>query len=163
MSATLGSMSRPGVRGSHPVRAAALRLYEGVETPHRSCGIALAEAFGVATPAYQALRRGGLTGKGSCGAVTAGQLLLGELLGDPDPTGPPTAALREASERYQARVDEELDRGPSPDLICEHMTAPHGDFAGPARHAFCTQVVAQVAQLVADELERAGITPPSAK
>ena len=79
-----------------PIRAKALVLYDGVETPHRSCGIALAETFDRPTAAYQSLRRGGITGKGRCGAVVAGQLLLGELLGDPDPVGKVTPALKQA-------------------------------------------------------------------
>ena len=129
-------------------------LYEGSRTPHRSCGIALAEAFDRPTAAYQSLRRGGVTGEGTCGAVVAGQLLLGELLGDPDPTGKLTPALAEAMKTYMRRVREELDRGSSPDLVCNNMTAPHGEFTGPARHRFCTGVVAQVAQLV-DEVSKA--------
>src|SRR5512143_3410790 len=83
-------------------RRAAFTLYEGVRTPHRSCGIALAETFGLPTPAYQSLRRGGITGKGACGAIRAGEQVLGELLGDPDPTGVVTPALREAITWYQA-------------------------------------------------------------
>jgi hypothetical protein len=140
-----------------PIRSKAFVLYEGAQTPHRSCGIALAEAFDRPTAAYQSLRRGGITGDGTCGAIVAGRLLLGELLGDPDPTGAVTPALREAVVRYQRRVDDELDRGPSPDTICNHMTAPHGDFRGPARHAFCTRVVAQIAQLVDETLREAGV------
>ena len=58
-------------------------LYDGVETPHRSCGISLAETFGRATPPYQSLRKGGITGCGECGAIKAGELILGEILGDP--------------------------------------------------------------------------------
>ena len=68
-------------------RTRAFVLYEGVQVRHRSCGIALAETFGLPTPAYQALRRGGITGAGTCGALRAGEQVLGELLGDPDPTG----------------------------------------------------------------------------
>lgn len=132
-------------------------LYEGSRTAHRSCGIALAETFGRPTAPYQSLRRGGITGRGTCGAVVAGQLLLGELLGDPDPTGAVTPKLRAAMAKYQARVDGELDRGPSPDLICNNMTAPHGDFRGPARHQFCTSVVSQVAQLVDEVLREHGV------
>lgn len=147
-----------GVKRRGPIRSKAFVLYEGTRTPHRSCGIALAEAFGRPTAAYQSLRRGGITGRGTCGAVVAGQLLLGEFLGDPDPTGALTPALREAITAYQHRVDTELDRGSSPDLICNSMTAPHGDFAGPKRHAFCTHVVAQVAQLVDELLQDQGIT-----
>ena len=56
-------------------------LYEGVLTPHRSCGIALAETFGLPSRPYQALRRGGITGEGDCGSIRAGELVLGELLG----------------------------------------------------------------------------------
>ncbi len=66
-----------------PICAKALLLYAGERTPHRSCGIALAEAFDRPTAAYQSLRRGGITGQGTCGAVVGGQLLLGELLAHP--------------------------------------------------------------------------------
>src|SRR5215210_8543494 len=83
-------------------RDKAFILYEGVRTPHRSCGIAIAETFGLPTPAYQALRRGGITGKGTCGAIRAGEQVLGELLGDPSPTGVVTPELRGAITWYQA-------------------------------------------------------------
>jgi hypothetical protein len=150
-------MSGAGVQGTGPIRSKALVLYEGERTPHRSCGIALAEAFDRPTAAYQSLRRGGITGQGTCGAVVAGQLLLGEFLGDPDPKGAVTPALRAAMTRYLARVDAELDRGSSPTLICNDMTAPHGEFMGAARHHFCTAVVGQVAQLVDEILREHGI------
>ena len=146
-----------GVTGSGPIRSKALVLYEGSRTPHRSCGISLAETFGRDTAPYQSLRRGGITGHGTCGAVMAGQLLLGEFLGDPSPTGAVTPALLAAMRTYQQRVEQELDRGTSPDLICNSMTAPHGDFKGPARHAFCTAVVGQVAQLVDETLREHGV------
>ena len=87
----------------------------------------------------------------------AGRLLLGELLGDPDPTGPVTDGLREAAVEYSRRVRDELDVGSSPDHICNNMTAPHGDFRGAARHEFCTRVVAQVAQLVDETLQAHGV------
>ncbi|MEZ4460070.1 MAG: hypothetical protein R3E66_10145 [bacterium] len=61
----------------------ARELYDGVQVRHRSCGIAIAETFGRATPAYQALRRGGITGCGECGAIKAGELVIGEILGIP--------------------------------------------------------------------------------
>jgi len=140
-----------------PIRSKALVLYEGSQTPHRSCGIALAETFGRAPAAYQSLRRGGITGEGTCGAIVAGQLVLGELLGDPDPTGKVTPALRAAMQRYLARVHAELDRGIATTLVCNDITAPHGDFMGSARHAFCTAIVGQVAQLVDDTLREHGI------
>lgn len=150
------------ISGRGPIRSAAFVLYEGTRTPHRSCGIALAEALGRPTSAYQSLRRGGITGEGRCGAVVAGQLLLGEFLGDPDPTGKVTPALRAAIREYRERCETALDRGPSVDLVCNNMTAPHGDFSGAARHAFCTRVVAQVAQLVDEGLRAHGvvIAPP---
>lgn len=146
-------MSQP----SGPIRSKALILYEGRQTPHRSCGIALAEAFGRPTAPYQSLRRGGITGLGTCGAVTAGQLLLGEFLGDPDPRGPVTAALRAAAQRYDQRVRSEIDRGVSPDFVCNHLTEQWGDFQGEARHAFCTGLVAQVAQIVDETLREQGV------
>lgn len=144
-------------RARGPIRSKAFVLYEGTATPHRSCGIALAEAFDRPTAAYQSLRRGGITGQGTCGAVVAGQLLLGELLGDPDPTGKVTPALRAAMTRYLARIDAELPRGASPDLVCNNLTAQHGDFAGPARHRFCTGLVAHVAQIVDETLREQGV------
>lgn len=150
-------MSGEGVRGRGAIRSKALLLYAGEQTPHRSCGIALAESFDRPTAAYQSLRRGGITGHGTCGAVVAGQLLLGELLGDPDPTGAVTPQLRAAMVRYVERVEAELDRGASPTLICNDMVAPHGDFMGADRHRFCTAVVGQVAQLVDELLREQGI------
>src|SRR5438105_9922555 len=92
-------------------RDKAFVLYEGVRTPHRSCGIALAETFGLPTPAYQALRRGGITGEGACGAIRAGEQVLGELLGDPSPTGAVTPALREAVIWYQRAWKQSARRG----------------------------------------------------
>lgn len=144
-----------------PLRSKALLLYDGTRTPHRSCGIALAETFDRPSAAYQSLRRGGITGHGTCGAVVAGQLLLGEFLGDPDPTGKVTPALRSAMQQYQARVDAELDRGDSPDLVCNHLTAPRGEFTGSARHQFCTGLVGQVAGIVDDVLRAHGVIHPA--
>ncbi len=148
-------MPKPIAHG--PLRSKALVLYQGTRTPHRSCGIALAEAFGRPSAAYQSLRRGGITGEGTCGAIVAGQLLLGELLGDPDPTGKVTPALRAAMQRYLARVHEELDRGVATTLVCNDITAPQGEFTGAARHEFCTGLVGQVAQLVDETLREHGV------
>lgn len=144
-------------------RDKAFILYEGVQTPHRSCGIALAETFGLATPAYQALRRGGITGKGTCGAIRAGEQVLGELLGDPDPTGMVTPALRSAVAWYQDAWQRRLVPH-QPDIVCDNLVRPHGDFAGPARKAFCTNLAADVAALTAEALcrfapDRPTITP----
>src|SRR5215475_9857715 len=108
-------------------RDKAFVLYEGVRTPHRSCGIALAETFGLATRPYQSLRRGGITGQGACGAIRAGEQVLGELLGDPDPTGAVTATLRTAITWYQAQAAQ-IDRGGAPDIVCNNLTRRFGDF-----------------------------------
>ena len=134
-------------------RDKAFVLYEGVRVPHRSCGIALAETFGLATPAYQALRRGGITGKGPCGAIRAGEHVLGELLGDPDPVGAVTPELRDAITWFQDAWLARL-RNNNPDIVCDHLVRPHGDFAGPARKAFCTNIAADVAALTAEALCR---------
>ena len=145
-------------------RQKAFTLYEGVKVAHRSCGIALAETFGLPTPAYQSLRRGGITGKGACGAIRAGEQVLGELLGDPDPTGAVTPELRAAVSWFQDAWLARL-RGGQPDIICDHLVRPHGDFAGPARKAFCTNLAADVAALAAEALcrfapeRRPAITP----
>lgn len=135
-------------------RQKAFILYEGVQVPHRSCGIALAETFGLPTPAYQSLRRGGITGEGACGAIRAGEQVLGELLGDPDPTGPVTATLRAAIVWYQDAARRRIDRGSSPDIVCNNLTRPHGDFKGPARMSFCTALAAEVAAITAEALVR---------
>ncbi|MGE0870006.1 MAG: hypothetical protein AB7P03_15690 [Kofleriaceae bacterium] len=136
-------------------------LYEGVRTSHRSCGIALAETFNLATPAYQALRRGGITGKGTCGAIRAGEQVLGELLGDPNPSGAVTPALRDAVSWYQQAWRTKMFPGqPAPDVICDHLVRPHGDFMGPARKRFCTNIAAEVAALTAEALCRFATARP---
>src|SRR5688572_27364690 len=141
-------------------RRKAFILYEGVAVPHRSCGIALAETFGLPTPAYQALRRGGITGEGACGAIRAGEQVLGELLGDPDPTGMVTPALREAVTWYQRAWRDRLMAN-QPDIVCNNLVRPHGDFMGPARKAFCTNLAADVAALTAEALVRFAAKPPA--
>jgi hypothetical protein len=140
-------------------RAKAFTLYEGVIVPHRSCGIALAETFGVPSRPYQALRRGGITGKGACGAIRAGEQVLGELLGDPDPGGPVTPALRAAITWYQDAWLVRIRHG-EPDIICDHLVRSQGDFAGPQRKAFCTNLAADVAALTAEALCRFATTQP---
>lgn len=141
----------------------AFRLYDGVETPHRSCGIAIAETFERATPAYQALRRGGITGEGQCGAIKAGELVIGELLGDPDPTGAVTDRLRAAMIRYQALWKERVDKGQASGIICNELTGQFADFRSPERHAFCTRLASTVAGCVAEALSEQGITLPEGK
>ena len=139
-------------------RRTAYVLYEGVRTPHRSCGIALAETFGLPTATYQAFRKGGFTGEGPCGAIQAGLFILGELLGDPDPTGATTPEALAAAADYGRRWREVLFPGRSdPGIVCNDLTTPHGDFEGNARMSFCTNLVAEVAALVAEVALRHGV------
>ena len=140
-------------------RDKAFVLYEGVRTPHRSCGIALAETFNLPTRPYQALRRGGITGKGPCGAIRAGEHVLGELLGDPDPTGAVTPELRAAIAWFQEAWLARIRHG-EPDIVCDHLVRPHGEFTGAARKAFCTNLAADVAALTAEALVRFSSTRP---
>ena len=137
-------------------RSKALVLYQGEQVPHHSCGIAVAATFSLPTRPYQALRRGGITGCGQCGAIRAGEQVLGELLGDPDPTGATTDELRAAVMWYQGQVETRIDRGVSADFICNNMTGQFGDFGSPERHQFCTGVTAQVAELTAEAVQRFG-------
>lgn len=167
-------MSNPAEKA----RQTAFVLYEGKVTPHRSCGIALAETFNLPTGAYQSLRRGGITGEGECGAYKAGELVLGQLLGDPSPTGMVTPQLKAAMLHYQAAAREKLALGGQDgsrrseaaarslplaqvpwDIRCNTLTAQHGDFMGEPRKAFCTTLAADVAKLVAEALESVGHAP----
>lgn len=137
-------------------REKAFVLYEGKRTPHRSCGIALAETFGLPTRAYQSLRRGGITGEGTCGAIKAGELVIGEILGDPDPTGGVTSALRTAMTHYQVEVMRRVDRGGAPDIVCNTLTKKFASFQSEERLGFCTNIAAVVAEVVAESILLAG-------
>ncbi len=132
--------------------------------PHRSCGIALAETFGRPTAAYQALRRGGILGQGECGAIVAGRLLLGEILGDPDPAGPVTPALRDAMERYEVRARARINRGSAPGdgIVCNTLTGVFPVFRSAERHAFCTALATEVATALAEVLDDVGVHVPIA-
>ena len=132
------------------LREKAFVLYEGKRTPHRSCGIALAETFDTDWQAYQALRRGGVTGEGQCGSIVAGQLLLGEMLGDQDPTKPVTQALTDAMGRYRKGIAARLQTGGAASQICNDLVARFPVFASDERAAFCTQIVVTVAGIVAE-------------
>ena len=143
-------------------RDKAFVLYEGVRVPHRSCGIAIAETFALPSRSYQSLRRGGITGKGACGAIRAGEQVLGELLGDPDPGGAVTGELRDAITWFQQAWLLRI-RNNELDIVCNNLVRPHGDFAGPARKAFCTNLAADVAALTAEALCRfSTLRPPIA-
>ena len=147
-------MSDPRIEAA---RRKAYILYEGVKTPHRSCGISLAETFGLPTQAYQSFRKGGITGSLPCGSIQAGLAILGQLLGDPDPTGSVTPELRAAAEEYERRWKEVLFPAVAePDIVCNHLTGPLGDFDGDPRRSFCTHLTATVAALVAEVALRHG-------
>lgn len=135
-------------------RATARTLYEGEVTPHRSCGIALAETFGRATAPYQSLRRGGITGCGECGAIVGARLVLGEILGDPDPTGPVTPTLRDAMVDFEGKVRARVDRGEAEgeDLVCNTLTGQFEVFRSEERAQFCARIVSESASLVAEIL-----------
>jgi hypothetical protein len=135
-------------------RARADALYAGVLTPHRSCGIALAETFGLPSGSYQALRKGGLAGEGPCGAIAAGLLVLGEILGDPSPTGPPTDALKVGAARYRTAIAAKIDLGV--DTPCNARTARFPAFVSPERLGYCTTLAAIVAETVAEVAWDAG-------
>lgn len=125
-------------------------LYDGVEVAHRSCGIAIAETYGHATAPYQALRKGGITGEGECGAIRGGTLLLGEVFGDPSPTGGVTDVLRAAIARYNVLWQEAVDRGVVTDsIVCNDLTGQFESFQSSERHAFCTDIASTVSECVA--------------
>ncbi len=135
-------------------------LYIGEAVVHRSCGIALAETFGVPPRSYQALRRGGLTGEGTCGALQAGVLLLGELLADPDPTAPPTTEMKDAVARYRAEIT--AAAGGTPDDSCNSRTERFPAFSSRPRLLACTALAGVAAAGVAGvlwDLERTVAIP----
>ena len=87
--------------------------------------------------------------------------MLGELLGDPNPTGPVTPQLREAAAAYRTAWRKRVDRGPGGaggSVICNDLTAAQGDFQGAQRQSFCTNIAATVAEIVAETLVRAGVS-----
>ena len=146
-------------------RETAYTLYEGKEIPHHSCGICIAATFGLPTRPFQALRKGGVTGVGECGAIVAGRLVLGYLLGDPDPTGPLRPILLEAMTHYEqlwharSAPGQALTRGDITDIACNTLVGHWSDdFWNPERVRYCAQLAAEVAACVAETLERFGAT-----
>ncbi len=135
-------------------RHKAFTIYEGAKVPHRSCGIALAETFNVATAPYQALRKGGVTGCGECGAIVAGRLVLGEYFGDPDPTGPVTAQLKQAIEVYERLWKERVNRrdAQGTSVVCNTLTGQFERFKSPQRHSFCTDLASTIAEVTAEAI-----------
>jgi len=131
------------------VREKARILSDGKQVPRRSCGMAIAESFDRDPRPYQALRRGGITGVGHCGAIVAGGLVLGEVFGYPDAAAPVSIALRDAMTRYQAQVAKRLPRGPGGTVVCNDLVSPFPDFESDGRQLFCTMLTSTVAGIVA--------------
>lgn len=77
-------------------------------------------------------------------------MVLGELLGDPDPTGPVTPALREAMVLYRAALEPRVQG--VLEMSCNDRTAELGPFTGPKRAASCTDLAGEVAEAVAGVL-----------
>ena len=128
-------------------------LYEGRLVPHYSCGICIAATFGLPTRPFQALRKGGVTGDGECGAIVAGRLVLGYFLGDPDPTGPLRPQLVEAMKYYETLWRAETDPGQRDDIRCNALVGHLAqDFWGEERMGYCTLLASQVAACVARTL-----------
>lgn len=86
--------------------------------------------------------------------MMAGVLVLGELLGDPDPTGMPTAELRRAIPMYREKIKEKLDL--QVDSSCNARVAAQGDFGGTVRKRYCTELASLVAETVAEVLWELG-------
>jgi hypothetical protein len=142
------------------LREKARILYEGKQVAHRSCGISIAETFGLPTRPYQALRGGGISGLGPCGAILAGRLVLGELLGDPDPTGAVTPALRAAIAHYDAEIARRMPG--KEQASCKTLTSPFPSFQSEERLLSCTTLAATVAEVLAETIDRFGGTLPDA-
>jgi hypothetical protein len=132
------------------IREKARVLFEGKDVPHRNCGAALAEAFDRDPRPYQALRRGGVTGENECGAIVAGRLLLGEILGYPDPTAPTSLALRDAIQRYRVEVAKRVHKGGAGTMICDDLVKRFPIYHADERVAFCAGIIATIAEIVAE-------------
>ncbi len=130
----------------------ARKLYEGKEVPHHSCGICIACTFGLKPSAYQSLRKGGITGCGECGAIKGGEMVLGEYLGDPNPTGAVTDALRSGIEHYRQLLAE-AKLTPLTAITCNHLVRHYPDFMGDERKAFCADLVVQITEFVQQVLD----------
>jgi hypothetical protein len=147
-------------------RQKALALYEGKLVPHHSCGVCMALTFNLPAGPYQALRRGGVTGDGECGAIKGCELVIGQYFGDTDPAGPVSPKFRSAMAHFRSQWEKRAPLGPGGrrrpdgtlDIICNHLTGPQGDFAGENRHKFCLDLVATMAEILAETLLKFGAT-----
>jgi hypothetical protein len=138
------------------IKATARRLYEGKEVPHHSCGICMAVTFGCAPKSYQSLRKGGINGEGECGAIKGGEMVIGEYLGDPNPTGAVTDALRAGIAAYRQMLAESGYSKPE-QIACNELVKGYPDFLSDERKAFCADLVVDICQMVAAVLEDHGV------
>jgi hypothetical protein len=81
-------------------------------------------------------------------------MLLGELLGDADPTGPVTPELREAIIQFRTTLGPKVSG--ALEQSCNLRTEPLGAFMGDERRAYCTALAGEVAAAVAGVLWDAG-------
>jgi hypothetical protein len=133
-------------------------LYEGKRVPHHSCGICIAATFGLPTRSFQALRKGGVTGEGECGAIVGGRLVLGYFLGDPDPTGPLRPELAQAMEHYRQLWRARTAPGQTSDIRCNSLVGHLADdFWGEERVGYCAHLAGEVAACVAETLKTFGV------
>jgi hypothetical protein len=88
----------------------------------------------------------------------AGRLILGEVFGDPSPTGGVTDELRAAIHDYEALWAERVNRksAPGDSIVCNTLTGQFKAFRSPERAAFCTDLAAAVAECVAEVMLRYG-------
>lgn len=131
-------------------------LYAGEQVRHRSCGVSIAETFSEDAEPYVGLRKGGLTGCATCGAIQAGTLVLARRLGGDDPVGPAPQRLVDAAHGYERRWRQRLGLADDADVSCRALTAQFEDFRGPQRHQHCTTIAETVAGCVAEGLAEAG-------
>ena len=71
-----------------------------------------------------------------------------------------TDTLRAAATLYREQWRKRLELGAGGRdgcIVCNSLTAPLGDFFGAARHEFCTNIAASVAEVVAEVLVRIGV------
>jgi hypothetical protein len=98
------------------------------------------------------LRKGGITGEGHCGAIRAGELILGEIFGDPDPTAAVTETLAAAVADYGARWKQALFQNERESIVCNDLTGRFAEFRSPERHGFCTNLTEIVARCIAETI-----------
>jgi hypothetical protein len=68
-----------------------------------------------------------------------------------------TPALRAAIERYRADLTRIVNPGDAASISCNDLVRPYPAFQSEARAAFCTDIVATIAEIVAEILVDAGV------